>query len=192
MSRIVKFTIDGRECLAEVGIYILAAARENGIYIPTLCNLDDIKPRGACRVCNVKVNGRWMTACTTPVTEGMEIENDTPSAKAFNDTYRKGNEGRPPSDYGAYGYAGVGALLEGTKKAGSTDADKVIEAMESLKYDKYKGDLKGTEVEVTTADETSISVGVPTVAAEPEPVERKQGKECKDDGGGCQEKPGFH
>ena len=86
MSRIVKFTIDGRECLAEVGIYILAAARENGIYIPTLCNLDDIKPRGACRVCNVKVNGRWMTACTTPVTEGMEIENDTPEIQEFRKT----------------------------------------------------------------------------------------------------------
>jgi branched-chain amino acid transport system substrate-binding protein len=68
-----------------------------------------------------------------------EIEGKTPSAKAFNDAYRKGNEGRPPSDYGAYGYAGVGALLEGVKKAGSTDTDKVIAAMEDLKYDKYKG-----------------------------------------------------
>jgi branched-chain amino acid transport system substrate-binding protein len=69
-----------------------------------------------------------------------EIEGNTPSAKAFNDAYRKGNEGRPPSDYGAYGYAGVGALLEGVKQAGSTDTDKVIAAMESLKYDKYKGE----------------------------------------------------
>ena len=68
-----------------------------------------------------------------------EIEGNTPSAKAFNDAYRKGNEGRPPSDYGAYGYAGVGALLEGVKKAGSTDTDKVIAALENLKYDKYKG-----------------------------------------------------
>lgn len=69
-----------------------------------------------------------------------EIEDNTPSAKAFNDTYRKGNEGRPPSDYGAYGYSGVGALLEGAKQAGSTDTDKVIAALESLKYDKYKGE----------------------------------------------------
>jgi len=68
-----------------------------------------------------------------------EVEGDTPSAKAFNDAYRKGNEGRPPSDYGAYGYAGVGALLEGVKKAGSSDTDKVIAALEDLKYDKYKG-----------------------------------------------------
>jgi branched-chain amino acid transport system substrate-binding protein len=30
-------------------------------------------------------------------------------------------------------------LLAGAKAAGSTDADKVIAALESLKYDKYKG-----------------------------------------------------
>lgn len=68
-----------------------------------------------------------------------EIESGTPSAKAFNDTYRAGNDGRPPSDYGAYGYAGVGALLEGVKQAGSTDTDEVIAALEDLTYDKYKG-----------------------------------------------------
>lgn len=28
-------------------------------------------------MCNVKVNGRLMTACTTPISEGMIIENDT-------------------------------------------------------------------------------------------------------------------
>ncbi len=68
-----------------------------------------------------------------------ELENSIPSAKAFNNTYRKQNNGSPPSDYGAYGYSGVSALLAGTKAAGSTDADKVIAALESLKYDKYKG-----------------------------------------------------
>jgi [NiFe] hydrogenase diaphorase moiety small subunit len=83
MTRIVKFTIDGRECLSEKGQYILYAARDNGVYIPTLCNLDGVKPRGACRVCNVKVNGRWMTACTTPVSEGMKIENDTVEIQEF-------------------------------------------------------------------------------------------------------------
>jgi [NiFe] hydrogenase diaphorase moiety small subunit len=77
MSNLVEFIIDGKECMAEKGQYILHAARENNIYIPTLCNLDGIKPRGSCRMCNVKVNGRLMTACTTPISEGMIIENDT-------------------------------------------------------------------------------------------------------------------
>jgi len=68
-----------------------------------------------------------------------ELENSIPSAKAFNNTYRKLSNGSPPSDYGAYGYSGVSALLAATRAAGSTDADKVIAALEALKYDKYKG-----------------------------------------------------
>ena len=75
MSQVVKITIDGKECLAQKGQYIVDAARENHIYIPTLCNIPGLKPRGACRICSVRVNGRLMTACTTPVGEGMEIEN---------------------------------------------------------------------------------------------------------------------
>ena len=77
MSTLVKFKIDGVECMAESGTYIVEAARENGIYIPTLCNIKDVKPRGSCRVCSVLVNGRPMTACTTPISDGMEIENNT-------------------------------------------------------------------------------------------------------------------
>lgn len=74
---IIKFTIDGKECAAEQGTYILGAAAKNGIYIPSLCNIDGVPPRGSCRVCTVKVNGKMMTACSTPVSDGMVIENDT-------------------------------------------------------------------------------------------------------------------
>lgn len=76
-NQILKFTIDGTECYGQKGQYVLEAARENGIYIPTLCNIEGIKPRGACRICTVKINGRYMTACTTPLAEGMEVENNT-------------------------------------------------------------------------------------------------------------------
>jgi [NiFe] hydrogenase diaphorase moiety small subunit len=75
MNQIVKFTIDGIECMTSKGQYLVDAAKENGIFIPTLCNYPGIKPKGSCRVCTVKVNGRLMTACTTPVTEGMDVEN---------------------------------------------------------------------------------------------------------------------
>jgi [NiFe] hydrogenase diaphorase moiety small subunit len=77
MSKYIKIIIDGKECNVEKGQYILEAAKSNRIYIPTLCNLPGIKPRGSCRMCNVKVNGKLMTACTTPVGEGMQIENST-------------------------------------------------------------------------------------------------------------------
>ena len=67
------------------------------------------------------------------------IEDKVASAKKFNDRFRKMNGGKVPSDYGALGYAGVMTLLMGAKAAGSTDTDKVIAAVEALKYDYYKG-----------------------------------------------------
>lgn len=75
MAKIVSFTIDGNECMAEEGQYLVDAAESNGVYIPTLCNMKGIKPQGSCRVCTVKVNGKMTTACTTRVSEGMEIVN---------------------------------------------------------------------------------------------------------------------
>jgi [NiFe] hydrogenase diaphorase moiety small subunit len=77
MSQKINFTIDGKECVAEKGTYIVNAAKESGVYIPTLCNLEGIAPKGACRICNVRVNGKLMTACTTPVSNGMVIENSS-------------------------------------------------------------------------------------------------------------------
>jgi branched-chain amino acid transport system substrate-binding protein len=68
-----------------------------------------------------------------------KLEDTVPSAKAFNDAFRKMFDGRVPSDYGALGYGGVKTILESVKAAGSVDTDKVIAAMEALKYDYYKG-----------------------------------------------------
>lgn len=77
MADSIKFTIDSRECYAAPGQTLVDAAKENGVYIPTLCNYPGLKPKGSCRICTVKVNGRRMTACTTPVTPDMQVENDT-------------------------------------------------------------------------------------------------------------------
>ncbi|MDB5633346.1 MAG: transporter substrate-binding protein [Tardiphaga sp.] len=67
------------------------------------------------------------------------IEDKIASAKAFNDRFRKMHGGKVPSDYGALGYGGVKTLLMGAKAANSLEADKVIAAIEALKYDYYKG-----------------------------------------------------
>ncbi len=73
----IKFTIDGKEYVSQEGKYLVDAASENGVYIPTLCNYPGMKPKGSCRICTVKINGRLMTACTTPLTQGMVIENNS-------------------------------------------------------------------------------------------------------------------
>ena len=67
------------------------------------------------------------------------IEDKFASTKAFNEAFRKMYDGRIPTDYGALGYGGVRTVLEAVKKAGSVETDKVIAAMEGLKYDYYKG-----------------------------------------------------
>lgn len=76
MSKTVKILIDDRELTAEKGQNIIDVAHANGIYIPTLCNFPGIEPKGSCRICTLRVNGRLMTACTTPVANGMNIENN--------------------------------------------------------------------------------------------------------------------
>lgn len=74
----ITFTIDGRECKGRAGQTIVDAARANGVYIPVLCNVEGLKPAGSCRVCTVRVGGRYMAACTQPLAEGMAVESEVP------------------------------------------------------------------------------------------------------------------
>ena len=68
-------TIDGKQVTVPVGATILEAAAELGIRIPTLCWLKKVSTTGACRICVVKVEGveRFMTACNTPVKDGITV-----------------------------------------------------------------------------------------------------------------------
>lgn len=77
MSEKFTFEIDGKECTATKGQTILEAADDNGVYIPRLCYAKELRPCGSCRVCTVNANGRQMASCTTPVTEGMVVQNET-------------------------------------------------------------------------------------------------------------------
>jgi len=74
MNKII-FKIDGKECFAEPGQTIMEAALENGVYIPSLCRAENITPAGSCRICTVRVDGKYMAACTQPVANGMSVEN---------------------------------------------------------------------------------------------------------------------
>lgn len=71
----VNLTINKQHICVPEGTTILEAARQIGIKIPTLCFLKEINEIGACRVCMVEIAGisRLVTACNTPVTEGMEV-----------------------------------------------------------------------------------------------------------------------
>src|SRR5690349_15055392 len=71
----VSLTIDGRNVTVARDTTILDAAAQLGIRIPTLCWLQKVSPTGACRICAVEVEGvaRPMTACNTPVKEGIKV-----------------------------------------------------------------------------------------------------------------------
>jgi bidirectional [NiFe] hydrogenase diaphorase subunit len=67
--------INGVDVAGNEGQSILAVARENGIDIPTMCHLDGVSDTGSCRLCVVQVAGsnKLTPACTTLVSEGMEV-----------------------------------------------------------------------------------------------------------------------
>ena len=78
-ARVITLTIDGREAGAREDQTVLEVARENGIFIPTLCALPGLSDAGACRLCLVEVKGvsRLLPACCTRVAEGMEVTVDS-------------------------------------------------------------------------------------------------------------------
>jgi NADH dehydrogenase/NADH:ubiquinone oxidoreductase subunit G len=77
----VKLTINGQIVQAEEGTTILEAARENNIYIPSLCHHEEVTPYGACRLCTVEVakNGRerLVASCLYEVAEGLKVKTDS-------------------------------------------------------------------------------------------------------------------
>jgi predicted molibdopterin-dependent oxidoreductase YjgC len=83
MSEQFTINIDGKEVRAMTGQTILEVARENGIFIPTLCHYKGTSNVGACRVCAIEVeNARSLVAaCTMPVNPGMIVRTDTERVK---------------------------------------------------------------------------------------------------------------
>ena len=79
MPNIVNITIDGKNIQAEEGRNLVQVARENGVFIPSLCYYEHIEPPlGTCRVCTCKINDKYQPACTEKIAEGLSVEVNTP------------------------------------------------------------------------------------------------------------------
>ena len=74
----IEFTLNGVTIYAKDGQSVVEAARENGTYIPTLCDYKSLPPAGTCRICTVRAGGRIVSGCTTPVSHGMVVESESP------------------------------------------------------------------------------------------------------------------
>ena len=72
---VVTLTVDDQGISAADTDTVLPAARDAGIQIPTLCNLEGVDPVGGCRLCLVEIAGvpKLLPACTTRVREGMVV-----------------------------------------------------------------------------------------------------------------------
>ena len=72
--------IDGRAIDVAEGVTVLAAARQIGIDIPTICfGGNGCPPSASCMVCSVKMTrtGQMVPSCAVQVTDGMEVESQT-------------------------------------------------------------------------------------------------------------------
>ena len=80
----VKIKINNKEIICDEGKSILEVARENDIYIPTLCYHEGLEAYGGCRLCLVEVKGnpKLLASCSTPVSNSMEIFTETERIKS--------------------------------------------------------------------------------------------------------------
>ncbi|MEN6407425.1 MAG: NADH-dependent [FeFe] hydrogenase, group A6 [Thermoguttaceae bacterium] len=79
----ISLKIDDVSITVDVGTTIMEAAEQLGIHIPRLCYHPDLSLAGSCRVCVVDVKGMgfYMTACSTQVWEGMEVQTNSPAIR---------------------------------------------------------------------------------------------------------------
>ena len=80
--------INGKEVEFQENETILTVAKRTGHFIPTLCEMADIgHAPGTCRVCLVdmvlpgQAEHRIVTACTTPMIEGIIVLTRTPGVR---------------------------------------------------------------------------------------------------------------
>jgi len=80
----LNITINSQKIQVQEGSTVLQAARQIGVTVPTLCNLEKREAIGACRVCLVEVEGArtLQAACSTPVHEGMVVLTHSAKARA--------------------------------------------------------------------------------------------------------------
>jgi [NiFe] hydrogenase diaphorase moiety small subunit len=77
MTNESTFVLDQEDISFMPGQTIIQAARAAGKWIPHLCWHSDFPGHGSCKLCTVKVNGRFVSACTAAAAPGLEVENRT-------------------------------------------------------------------------------------------------------------------
>ena len=81
----MKIKINNTIIEVKEGERLIEVARRNGIEIPALCYAAGYRHQSSCMVCVVKnlTSNRIIPACSTLVTEGMEIDTDSDEVMAL-------------------------------------------------------------------------------------------------------------
>ena len=79
------FKVDGQGVPFRDGETVMEAALDAGVYIPHLCYKPGFHPHGSCKLCTVKIGGRFVAACTVAA-DGMLVESETPEVDAMRRT----------------------------------------------------------------------------------------------------------
>ncbi|MEF8797964.1 MAG: 2Fe-2S iron-sulfur cluster-binding protein, partial [Candidatus Bipolaricaulota bacterium] len=77
-TKTIKLEINGKTVEGKEGDTVLEVSQKNGIDIPTLCQMDEIEPTGACRMClaELEETGELITSCTHPASDGLKVETE--------------------------------------------------------------------------------------------------------------------
>ena len=81
LEDLVTITVDSQEMQVPKGTLLWEACKSQGIDIPIFCYHTKLGPVGACRTCLVEQEGIAkgpITACSTPVSDGMKIRTRSP------------------------------------------------------------------------------------------------------------------
>lgn len=96
----ITLTVNGRSVELNDGSTLLDAAREAGVYIPTLCYHPRLPCHAVCRMCLVNVEGcaRPQPACVTKAKDGDVVETDSKDLQEFRKADAQWLLARHPND----------------------------------------------------------------------------------------------
>ncbi len=120
----VKFTVDGKQITAPAGTLLIEACKSAGIEVPAFCYYPGLSLKAACRMCVVRIEKmpKLQTACTTPVTEGMVVQTETPEIAQARKSNLQLLLGNHPLDCPVCDAGGECELQDMTFKYGAADS----------------------------------------------------------------------
>jgi NADH-quinone oxidoreductase subunit G len=120
----VSFVVDGQKLTAPAGTLLIEACKSAGIEVPAFCYYPGLSLQAACRMCVVRIEKmpKLQTACTTPVTEGMVVQTETPEIAQARKATLQMLLGNHPLDCPVCDAGGECELQDMTFKYGAADS----------------------------------------------------------------------